>query len=260
MADTPDQEGVGGAMPQGAQHKDDHQVAVGLGGAVAVAAKRDIDVVAEEARQRHMPALPELGDRARGVGAVEIAREAETHHARHADGHIGIAGKIEVDLERIANRAQPRRIGRKDSVGPVGGVDHGAERIGDQELLRQADDEDHHAPVDVLAAQRTLMRLQLFAHFSKAHHWPGDQVREQEDINGEAGQLGLGLDGAGKDVQLVGQEMEDVEGDPERQDDVPVGDARRQVDTRQVGQQASQEQQVFVPDQRRQVRRHQQPQ
>ena len=46
----------------------------------AVAADRDVDVVAKPARQRHVPAAPEVGHRHRRVGPVEVLREAEPEH------------------------------------------------------------------------------------------------------------------------------------------------------------------------------------
>ena len=40
-----------------------------------VAAERDVEVVAQPARERHVPAPPEVLDRRRGVGRVEVLRE-----------------------------------------------------------------------------------------------------------------------------------------------------------------------------------------
>ncbi|MNL53415.1 hypothetical protein D3C87_1766590 [compost metagenome] len=76
MQRAPDDEIPPGAMPQAAQHHGDHQVQVAPRGAAALAAQRDIQVVAQEARQGHVPAAPELRDIARFVGRVEIERQA----------------------------------------------------------------------------------------------------------------------------------------------------------------------------------------
>ena len=44
----------------------------------AVAAHGDVDIVAEEATERDVPAAPKLGDGATDVGVVEVFVEMET--------------------------------------------------------------------------------------------------------------------------------------------------------------------------------------
>ena len=60
----------------------EHEVAVRLAVAAAVSAERDVEVVAQPPRQRHVPATPEVLDRRRGVRAVEVQREAEAEQQR----------------------------------------------------------------------------------------------------------------------------------------------------------------------------------
>ena len=40
---------------------------------------------------------------------VEVGVKVEAEQLRHADGHVGIAAEVEVELKRIADRAEPRR-------------------------------------------------------------------------------------------------------------------------------------------------------
>ena len=54
-----------------------------------------------------MPAPPEIRDAGGGVGIAEVFREVETKHPAEADRHIGIAGKIEIDLEGERRKADP---------------------------------------------------------------------------------------------------------------------------------------------------------
>ena len=69
-----------------------------------------------------MPAAPEVGDVGRLEGRVEVLREVEPEQEREADGDVGVPGEVEVELERVAERRQPRGrqaemgVGRKEPV------------------------------------------------------------------------------------------------------------------------------------------------
>ena len=96
-----------------------------------------------------MPAPPEFRDRPGLVGIVEVLQEPEAEQPSQADGHVGIAGEIKVDLEREGQRAQPRR----DHGGRGHGGDllpHGAHLVGQQHLLPQSRDK----PADTRGEQR----------------------------------------------------------------------------------------------------------
>src|SRR6516225_3774826 len=54
-----------------------------------------------------MPAPPELGERLRGVGCVEILFQAKPEHACEADRHVGITCEIEIDLDGEAGETKP---------------------------------------------------------------------------------------------------------------------------------------------------------
>lgn len=54
-----------------------------------------------------MPASPELRNRSRDVGVVEVAEILESHHAAKAYGHVRISRKVEVDLEGVGDDAGP---------------------------------------------------------------------------------------------------------------------------------------------------------
>ena len=69
--------------------------------------QRQEDIVAEPERQGHVPAAPELGDALRHIGGVEVLGKAETQHARQADGHVGIAREVKIDLEGVGNGPDP---------------------------------------------------------------------------------------------------------------------------------------------------------
>ena len=90
-------------MPEPAEQEHHDEITVGLGVAAAVAAERNVKIVAQPRRQRHVPASPEFGDRKRRVGHAEIARECEPKHDAETNRHVGIAGEIKIDLHRVRN-------------------------------------------------------------------------------------------------------------------------------------------------------------
>ena len=107
--------------------------------AVRAAAERDVEVVAQPARQRHVPAAPEVLQVARRVGRVEVLREAEAEQQGEADGDVGVAAEVAVDLHRVAPGGEDR-LGRR----VLGGRredrrdDRARDVGGDHDLLEQA--------------------------------------------------------------------------------------------------------------------------
>ena len=105
--DAPDQEGPVRAMPEAGQahHHDQH---AGLSRErTFAAAERDVEIVADPGRQRDVPTLPEGLRRARKIRLAEIGCQPQPEQERDAERHVGIAGKIEIDLETEQPCADP---------------------------------------------------------------------------------------------------------------------------------------------------------
>lgn len=85
-----------------------------------------------------MPAPPELNRTLGGVGIVEIPRIVKSRHFAKTDGHIRIAGEIEVDLEGIGSHS--REAANKANLGGRTGKERIRKdtcRVGEQHLLAQ---------------------------------------------------------------------------------------------------------------------------
>ena len=54
-----------------------------------------------------MPAAPEAGEAFGAIGTAEVFGENETKRLAKADGHIGIAGEVKIDLERESEKPHP---------------------------------------------------------------------------------------------------------------------------------------------------------
>jgi len=67
-------------MPQSAQKHGDEEIQVPPSAAAPVAAQLHIEIVAQEGRQRNVPASPEFDDAGGFVRRVEVHRQPDTQH------------------------------------------------------------------------------------------------------------------------------------------------------------------------------------
>ena len=85
-----------------------------------------------------MPAPPEVRDVLGLERRVEVLREPEAEQPGEADGHVRVAGEVEVELERIADRRRPAGQQAELRMVRVQPGDVGMELVGDQQLLHEA--------------------------------------------------------------------------------------------------------------------------
>ena len=67
----------------------------------AVAAEGYVEVVAQPVGEGDVPAAPEVGGVLCLVGRVEVLWQVEAHQHCHADGYVGIAREVGVDLHGV---------------------------------------------------------------------------------------------------------------------------------------------------------------
>ena len=63
-----------------------------------------------------MPAPPEIGNTVGQKRIVEVFHKSEPQHPAKADGHVGVTGKVEIDLETVGDDTQPCRQHRGSSL------------------------------------------------------------------------------------------------------------------------------------------------
>ena len=249
---APDHEVPARAMPQAGEEEDQEQVHIGACRSFAVAAERDVEVVAEEIGEADVPALPELADAARHIGPVEILQEVEAEHARQTYGHIAVAAEVEVDLRGVRDKSQPRygwryggRVQLEDRVG-----DARAE-VGDEHLLGEAHDETADADREPFGVHHPLGELP--GHIVVADDRPRDQLREQRDVQRGDPRAALCTRITAVHVHYVAQAVEDEERNADRQmyrvdlhlRHTPLGEGDIERVSQEVG--------VLEPDQRGEV-------
>ena len=194
-------------MPEAGGRPHDQYVDEPARPALSIAAQRDIEIIAEPRAQRDMPAPPEIGDAARHIGIVEIAHEFKPEHAPQPHGHIGIAGKVKIDLEREGDYAQPCPHAARRGGGLVH-IPQRADAVGQQHLLGQADDEHIHARGKLGDAARAL--AQLVVQIAVLQDRAGDELREERHERAERHEVSLRARLAAVEVYGVGHGLEGV--------------------------------------------------
>ena len=110
---APEDEIPAGSMPEASAEPDEKDVPHRPPCPHPAAAKGDVQVLPEPCGQGNVPPPPEFRHRGGGIGIVEVFREVKAQHLPHADGHVGVAGKVEVDLEAEGRDAQPAAENRQ---------------------------------------------------------------------------------------------------------------------------------------------------
>src|SRR5215831_5845982 len=197
VIEPPGHEGPGGAVPEAAEEEDDPEVEEGADGAAPIAAERHVDIVAKPRRKRDVPAAPELREGSGHVRVVEVLGKPEAEEEGEADGHIRVAREVEVDLERVADDAQPGQPHRELRGGQredhVGGNGH---RVSHEHLLGQADHEALDAASEGLA--RHDAADELARDVLVPDDGPRDELGEEHDVEPHGGRLSLAVGGAAR--------------------------------------------------------------
>lgn len=194
----------------------------------AVAAQRDVDVVAEKAAQRYVPAAPEVGNGIAAVGMVEVFIEMEAHAAPHAYRHIAVAGEVEVDLKRERNDAEPRAGGGKMvDIACEQLVADFRELVGNNHLFAQANEK----AVDALGeiGSSDLPVVNFLSHRAISHNRARNKLWKHTDIEQQIAEMTLHRRLLAINVDEIRNGLESVETNADGQRNLRVGDLEAKV-------------------------------
>ena len=234
-------------MPEPADGHRGDQVAHLGALAAPVAAERDVHVVPQPPRQRHVPAPPEVLDRCRRVGLVEVVGEPDAHQQGDADRHVGVAGEVGVDLHGVRDRGDRElEVGRLTRRREDRVDDRGGQVVRDHDLLEHApaDQPGGAHRVDALAVAST---PQLVFELRHPHDRTGHEVGEERQVDREVEQRDRFLLLA-VDVDDVADGAEREERDPDRQSHLDQQRRRRQPHRLQDLQQRVDEEPVVLEE------------
>ena len=223
MQASPDDEGPVRAVPEAAEQHRQHQVDVGAELRAAVAAERNVEIVAQPRRQRDVPATPEIRKADRRVRHAEVVGQREAEAERDAHRSRRVAREVAEDLARECERPEPGvreadRVRRTEhSVSDVR-----EPGIGQDDLHEEPEHDEVEAP-EQLVARRLPRRRELGHELGRAHDRAGDQVREVRYEERVVEERPDRLQAPEIHVERVGQRHERIERDADRKDDVPLG-------------------------------------
>ena len=152
----------------------------------------------------------------------------EAQAASYADGHIGVARKVEINLECEGDDSYPCASGRegiqavfKECIGDF------RELVGEDYFLSQADQEAERAVGYVGGVGAAV--VDFAGDCIVAHDGSGNQLWEHGDIEQQVGVALLGRSLKAVDIDQVGDRLEYVETDADRKSD--LRDIDRDSDT-----------------------------
>ena len=196
-----------------------------VAGGHVIAAQRDVEIVAQPARQRDVPALPEVGWRLRQVGREEVARELDAEQLGQTARDVGVGREVAIDLRGEGvhvDVAEAPRVGLLQRGAGLG--DDEADIVGNAGLLEEAPGDQAEGPVDLLwryhGATRGDLGQQLGGAGDRASDQLGKKRNEGHVIDERAGRLECTL----VDVGRVADRVEGIEGDARRQRQGELGD------------------------------------
>ena len=168
-----------------------------------------------------MPPPPEIRDGPGHIRVVEIFGKMEAEHPAQADGHIGIAGEIKIDLQRIGDGTQPGGCHgkpRQEVEAVVGDLGH---VVGKQELLAQAVDEPLHTGADI--GEAFLPGDDLLLHLLIPDNGSGDELGEQGYVQAHIEGIFLPVCLAIVNIEQIAHQLEGEEGNADGKGDADKG-------------------------------------
>ena len=106
--------------------------------AAAAAAQGEIEVIPEPLRQADVPPVPEVAGAGGEIRQVEVERQLKTQAPGHPAGHVGVSGKVAVDLksEGINRQQYQTAVERFPAAEEI--FHDQAQIVGDHHFLEQA--------------------------------------------------------------------------------------------------------------------------
>ena len=219
MQRAPEHEHPGGAVPEPRHDHGQEIVEQGPRLPLPVAAQGDVDVVPEPGGERDVPAAPELREVERAVGVEEVVVQAETHQRGDADGEVGVAGEIKVDLHRVAQHRHQQLVAGVGDGAVEGEVVVDGQVVGQHALLQQAADDQPEAQAQFVPGGG-LGAADLREEAPGARDRAGEQQREEREVEAEFEEVRMPVVFAAVHIHGVADGLEGVERNADGQDDV----------------------------------------
>ena len=242
-------------MPQSAHKHRQNQIDVSHELALAVSAKRDVDIIAQPTRQRDVPSVPELGNRRTLVRAVEVLRKVKSEQKSNSDSHIAVARKVAVNLKgKTVDSEQilQARIERRVVENSLDKVD--AYIVADDCFLEQSGNNQEQSFAKCFTSNNHLS-VYLRNEITRPYDWSGNQLREEAYEEGIVEQTVERLQLSSVHIDCVAERLEGEERYSDRQHDIE----RFEVSAGNISPYCSEEISVLEVDEERHIDKHAEP-
>ena len=170
-------------MPEAGYEEGDHCCHIIITVLNTLSENASEDVVTEESRKSHVPALPVILEVACLKRRIEVLRNLDVEHPAHTDSHVGITGKVKVICNSVLERVIPRRKKRHvvaDIVKVELGV--GTHGVCKEHLLGSTDREKEETERNIFGLKtEVVFVLELADHLGVMNDGSYDQLREECD-------------------------------------------------------------------------------
>ena len=161
-----------------------------------------------------MPPAPEFRNRLGQVGIVEVLDKMETENPAQADGHVGISGKIKIDVEHKGHRVQPVEQYALFARYPEQ-FRQLAQLIGKNDFLGQAHQETADTVGQIFKGRSTV--FQFSGHVHIPDNGACNQLGEQRHISTEGNGVMLCRYIAPVHIHRIAHALERIEADTDGQ-------------------------------------------
>ena len=177
-------------MPGTGEHPHHQNVENPASPAYPVAAQGNVNIVPEPAAKAHVPAAPEFRNAFGQIGILEILQEVEAENSAQTNGHIGITGKVKVNIQQERNGIHPVKQHGRFSAFPEN-LDQQGKVVCQNHLFAQAHQEPAQTVGQVFPGMAAV--LQFLRHIHIPDNGTGNELGKQGHIGTEGNGVFLHL-------------------------------------------------------------------
>ena len=213
-------------------------------------------IIGQPTGQRDVPPLPVLSDVDSEERQAEVFQTLDAQYPAHADGHVGIAGEVGVQLEGVEHGSNGERGGVVVGIVVEYGIGVAANHVSHTHLLE-------HSPQHALAALgyvgpiKLVSRSQLLQEALRTVNRAGENGGEESHVGRESDEVALRIHLPAVYLDQVTDELEREEADAYGQDNLEGVVADVEAHRReQVLERADEEVQVLEIEQEQDAQPH----
>ena len=211
MYATPEDEVEGSTMPEATEEHGHEEIKVLAEFAVTVASHGDVKIVLEPGGEADVPTTPELCDGLGFVRTVKILGKLESEQEGNADGHVGVAREVAVNLEGVSiDSKEVLKTAVKVGLIENALYEVDGDVVGNDSLLKKSSDDEKDTCAEHLVGNEERTAY-LGDEVTGTNNRTCHELGEETDVEGIVKQTVEGLDVASVNVNRVTERLEGEE-------------------------------------------------